>query len=226
MKRITVWALTVAIICTLSPHVFGQSRDKYPSHWWAEVPRDDAPDWEILPQDAGPGEVILSKRNELGLLSNFASTPILVDGISYPSLEGFWQMMKYPEGVKDERSTFPGLKWPFNRSEVSQMTGFDAKKAGSAASKNMKVMDINWVTYNGNRMTYRTLDKGDHYRLIKRAMWAKLQQNENVRDVLLRTGDLILKPDHKQGDGTPHAWKYYEIWMEFRDVIKEESASF
>ncbi len=39
----------------------------YPPHWWESVSKEGAPDWEILPQEAGPGEVILSKRNELGL---------------------------------------------------------------------------------------------------------------------------------------------------------------
>jgi hypothetical protein len=34
---------------------------------------EGAPEWEILLQVAGPVEVILSKRNELGLLSNFAA---------------------------------------------------------------------------------------------------------------------------------------------------------
>ncbi|HEU4389634.1 MAG TPA: hypothetical protein VFV34_17650, partial [Blastocatellia bacterium] len=48
---------------------------KYPAHWWVPVSKDGAPAWEILPQEAGPGEVILSKRHELGLLSNFAATP-------------------------------------------------------------------------------------------------------------------------------------------------------
>ena len=38
-------------------------------------PTNGAPAWEIFPQDAKAGEVILSKRNELGLLSNFAPTP-------------------------------------------------------------------------------------------------------------------------------------------------------
>ena len=45
---------------------------KYPAHWWTPVSKDGAPGWEILPQEAGPGEVILSKRNELGLLSKSA----------------------------------------------------------------------------------------------------------------------------------------------------------
>jgi hypothetical protein len=33
-----------------------------------------------VPQEAGPGEVILSKRDELGLLSNFAATPFEFHG--------------------------------------------------------------------------------------------------------------------------------------------------
>jgi hypothetical protein len=56
-----------------------------------------SPEWEVLPQEAGPGEVILSKRHELGLLSNFAPTPFTFRGRRYASLEGFWQMMLYPE---------------------------------------------------------------------------------------------------------------------------------
>src|SRR5215472_14424044 len=73
----------------------------YPEHWWTPVPKEGAPSWEILPQEAGPGEVILSKRNELGLLSNFAATPFEFHGKRYASLEGFWQMMKFPEGLDD-----------------------------------------------------------------------------------------------------------------------------
>src|SRR5215510_302711 len=64
---------------------------KYPSHWWTPVSADGAPSWEILPQEAGPGEVILSKRHELGLLSNFAATPFVFHGKRYASVEGFWQ---------------------------------------------------------------------------------------------------------------------------------------
>lgn len=49
----------------------GSSNSHYPAHWWTPVSKEGAPDWEILPQEAGPGEVILSKRHELGLLSSF-----------------------------------------------------------------------------------------------------------------------------------------------------------
>ena len=68
------------------------ARTNYAAHWWTPVPTNGAPGWEILPQAAAPGEVILSKRHELGLLSNFAPTPFTFRGHRYASLEGFWQM--------------------------------------------------------------------------------------------------------------------------------------
>ena len=36
---------------------------QYPAHWWTPVSEVNKPDWEILPQAAKPGQVILSKRN-------------------------------------------------------------------------------------------------------------------------------------------------------------------
>lgn len=42
----------------------------YPAEWFKEIPRSEAESWEILPQDAKEGEVILSKRTELGIFSN------------------------------------------------------------------------------------------------------------------------------------------------------------
>lgn len=107
---------------------------RYPANWWTPVSKEGAASWEIMPQEAGPGEVILSKRNELGLLSNFAPTPFEYRGKRYASLEGFWQMMKYPEGPDDPRAKFPGLAWKYTRDEVAQLTSFDAKKAGDLAS--------------------------------------------------------------------------------------------
>src|SRR5205809_7026733 len=59
------------------------SHPEYPAHWWAPVSKAGAPSWDILPQEAGPGEVILSNRHELGLLSNFAATPFVFHGHRY-----------------------------------------------------------------------------------------------------------------------------------------------
>src|SRR6188472_4170560 len=130
-------------------------RRSYPAIWFTPINDPNKPDWEILPQEAKPGEVILSKRNELGLLSNFAATPFEYRGKRYASLEGFWQMMKYPEGPDDARAKFPGLEWKYKRDDVAQLTSFDAKKAGDLASANMKKLGIDWVTFEGKQMPYR-----------------------------------------------------------------------
>src|SRR3954468_11468089 len=103
---------------------------KYPAHWWTPINDPQKPDWEIMPQEAGPGEVILSKRHELGLLSNFAPTPFVFHSQRYASLEGFWQMMKYPERAFDPRAKFAGVEWKYTRDQVAQMVAFEANAAG------------------------------------------------------------------------------------------------
>lgn len=184
----------------------------YPPEWWTPVPRDQAASWEVLPQDAGPGEVILSKRNELGILSNFAPTPFTFEGKTYASVEGFWQMMKFPEDAEDPRTPHLAL----TRDEVAAMVAFQAKEAGSLGSKVMKLLGIDWVTYQGHRMVYCQSTPGEHYRLIKEAMRAKLEQNPEVKRILKATGDLILRPDH-HAEGCPAPeWRYYDLWMELR----------
>jgi predicted NAD-dependent protein-ADP-ribosyltransferase YbiA (DUF1768 family) len=194
---------------------------RYPAHWWAPVSDEGKPDWEILPQEAGPGEVILSKRHELGLLSNFAATPFEFHGRRYASLEGFWQAMKFPEGPDDPRARFPGLEWKYTRDEVAQMTAFEAKAAGDLGSRNMRKMAIDWVTFEGKQMPYRPAEPGEHYRLIVAATREKVRQNPEVQRVLLSTGDLVLKPDHHQEPDPPAAWRYYEILMDIRGELQD-----
>jgi len=196
---------------------------RYPVHWWTPVSEEGKPSWEILPQEAGPGEVILSKRNELGLLSNFAATPFSYRGKRYASLEGFWQMMLYPEGPKDPRAKFKGIEWKYTRAQVAQMTAFDAKSAGTLAEENMKRIGIDWVTFEGRRFKYRSSMARQHYGLIKEAMWAKLRQNPEVKRVLLLTGNLILKPDHHGETDAPPEWRYHELWMEIRKRLTHQS---
>jgi predicted NAD-dependent protein-ADP-ribosyltransferase YbiA (DUF1768 family) len=203
--------------------VLGQARlDRYPAHWWTPVSKQGAPGWEILPQEAGAGEVILSKRHELGLLSNFAPTPFTFRGQRYASLEGFWQMMLYPEDGSDERATFPGLVWKHTRAQVSQLSSFEAKTAGDLAEANMKTMGITWATFEGKKFEYRSAAPGEHYRLIVAATEEKVKQNPRVREVLLSTGDLVLRPDHHQEPNAPPEWRYFEILTKIRGELQKE----
>lgn len=186
----------------------------FPGHWWAPVD-GDAPGWEILPDAAGPGEVILSKRNELGLLSNFAPTRLTLDGAEYASVEGLWQMMFYPEGPDDPRKV-GGAHWPHSRAEVAAMVSFEAKRAGRAAKAILKTLGIDWLTYGGRRLDWRGADRADHEAIIRRALQAKLAQNPDVAWVLERTGSLVLRPDHRQSPNKTPAYEYHRMWMELR----------
>ena len=220
--RLMCIAIAVLSLMLVASSGQSSSNSRYPPHWWTPVSKDGAPEWEILPQEAGPGEVILSKRHELGLLSNFAATPFVFRGKRYASLEGFWQMMLYPEGKNDPRAKFPGLEWKYTREQVTGMTSFEAKNAGTLAEENMKRMGINWVTFEGKRIEYRTAAPGQHYKLIVAATREKIRQNPEVQKVLLATGDLILKPDHHQEPDAPAAWRYYEILSQIRSELQKK----
>ena len=141
MKKLALGLL--CIVCS-SFHLFAQS---YPASWWTPIPRQQAPSWEILPQDAKPGEVILSKRNELGIFSNLAYSPIRFDNQSFASVEAFWQMLKYPDtkDPTDIRRRFAQL-YPYTREQVRELFDFDAKNAGDEANKIMKEKNIQWVS--------------------------------------------------------------------------------
>jgi hypothetical protein len=139
----------------------------------------------------------------------------------YRSLEGFWQMMLYPEGRDDTRGRDKRVKWAYTREQVGQMTAFQAKEAGTLAEENMKTMGIDWVTFEGKRFPYRSAKPGEHYRLIMEATGAKVDQNPEVKRVLLATGDLTLKPDHHGEPDPPPEWKYYELLTQIRTELRQ-----
>ena len=226
MKRSTLIGLAIAMCMLGATSGLAQqiTRDpRYPTHWWTPVIDPKKPIWEILPQEAGPGEVILSKRNELGLLSNFAPTPFVFHGKRYASLEGFWQMMKYPQGPHDPRWRCAGCNWKYTRAQVAKMTGFEAKAAGTIGDENMKILGITWVSFEADVFDYRPSVPGEHYRLVVAATRAKVKQNPEVKKVLLSTGDLIMKPDHHQEPNAPAAWRYFEILTQIRSELQKQS---
>jgi hypothetical protein len=219
IRKSAAWATAVGVASALVISQ-AQQRHEYPANWWTPVPEVSVPEWEILPQAAKPGQVILSKRNELGILSNFAATLFTFRGKRYASVEGFWQMMLYPEGPRDPRAKAPGIEWPHTREDVAGLTAFEAKQAGTIAEENMRKMGIGWVTFEGKRFRYRSKKKGVHYRLILEAMRAKLEQNPQVRRILLSTGDLILLPDHIEEPDPPAEWLYFSVWMDIRTELQ------
>ena len=58
-----VWLLLALLVISVPLTAQQTARDpRYPAHWFTPVNDPKKPVWEILPQEAGPGEVILSKR--------------------------------------------------------------------------------------------------------------------------------------------------------------------
>jgi predicted NAD-dependent protein-ADP-ribosyltransferase YbiA (DUF1768 family) len=197
----------------------------YPASWWKPYPKDQAESWEILPQDAKEGEVILSKRTELGIFSNLSPSLIEFEGEQYASVEAFWQMMKYPDplDLQDERNGF-SQEFSMSREAVKKLVMFEAKHAGDLANKVMKEHSIHWITYRGKKFNYKDYAAGSqyHYELIYQVIHAKVVQNPAIKKLLLETGDLILKPDHAQGENSPKAYAYFDILMDIRKKLANE----
>jgi hypothetical protein len=193
----------------------------YPADWWKPVPAQEIASWEIAPQAADPNknEVILSKRTELGILSNLAATPFELDGEHYASIEALWQSLKYPENDQDPRLQNSEVKWEMTRQEVMKLSGFDAKKAGDKANENMKKLGIAWVTYQGQHFEYKGAGQQTHYDLIFRATNAKVEQNADVKAILIKTGHLKLLPDHQQSADITPAYRYYDMYMKIREGL-------
>lgn len=201
------------------------SNSHYPEHWWQYIPDNQRNgSWEILPHEAKKGEVILSKRNELGIFSNFGAAIFEYDGSRYGSIEGFWQMMKYPDPSDkyDPRNQYAN-EYPYTREEVKLLDGFISKKAGDDANKINKKYGFNKVSYKGKFFDYKDMKEGSryHYKIIKEATREKVYQNKDIRELLLKTKGLKLMPDHTQGDNPPPSYKYFDILMDIRDSIKE-----
>ncbi len=192
----------------------------YPKDWWKEIPRSEAKDWEILPQDAKEGEVILSKRTELGVFSNLAFSAFELEGVRYHSIEGLWQGMKYPDPELKDDPRLQLSGWTHKRSEVYLLSDWDSKNAGTEANAINKKAGIDWISYKEKKFNYRDMGEGSrfHLELITKATKAKIEQNPKIKELLLKTKGLILKPDHKQNEKDPASYRYFDILMKIRDA--------
>lgn len=193
----------------------------YPSHWWAKIPDSQRQgSWEILPHEAKQGQLVLSKRNELGVFSNLAPTAFVFDGVKYASVEALWQMMKYPDPMleNDPRMRYQ-KEFPYTRQAILGLSGFESKRAGSAANKINKKHGVFWISYQNKVFNYKDFADGSqyHYQLIYRAIFEKLRQNPKLIELLNSTKGLELIPDHKMREPVPPSYRYHKILQDVRD---------
>lgn len=211
------------IIFALFLFVSASDSFAYPSHWWKKIAENERQgSWEVLPHEVLKNKVlVLSKRNELGVFSNFANTPFELDKKEYASIEALWQMMKYPDlsDPNDPRNSIKHL-FKLTREDVSKLSGFEAKKVGDIANKiNEKYNLKNILSYKKRIFNYKDFSEGSlyHYQIIKKAIELKVLSHPDIYKLLLTTKGLKLVPDHIQGDNLPKSYLYHEILMDIRD---------
>ena len=194
----------------------GRARAEYPAAWWE--PKRRFMDWEVLPHQAAPGEVIISRHTELRALDSLSPPGFELHRRRYACLMAFWQAMKYPEGPEDARAEG---SWPHTRADVAGWIGQRALRAGEHAEAEMRRLGIEWVSYQGEQIPYGPAGENQLRALIEAACRAKLDQNPEVRRVLLATGDLRLRPDHRNPlKPGIDAWPFHEIWMQLREELR------
>ncbi len=195
------------------------SSEKYPTGWWKKFPETDRQGtWEILPHEARPGEVVLSKKTELGIFSNLAYSEFVFENKKYASIEGLWQMMKFPDPqIPDDIRN--SKKYSGTREEIALLSGFKAKDAGKEANAIMKELNIDWISYQGKKFNYKDYAGGSEYHLkiMTAAIREKVMQNTAIKELLIKTKGLKLVPDHDQGANPPAAYLYHQILMDLRD---------
>ncbi len=82
----------------------------------------------------------------------------------------------------------------------------------------MKKYKINWISYLSKKFNYKDMAAGSDYHteIIFQALWFKVTQNEDIKKLLLETGDLKLRPDHLQPDMAPQSYRYHDTLMFIR----------
>lgn len=115
-------------------------------------------------------------------LSNFAKTPFVIDNIECACAESFIQSLKCSE--IGEQKLF------------CLLAGQQAWEKGTKLTEQVFTAGKVWwrgIPYN--------LQSPEHFRLVKRGLFAKFSQSEIAREALLASGDAILTHDYGQLSG-------------------------
>lgn len=151
--------------------------------------------------------VVSTAEGPGALLSNFAHTPFMLDGVSCASVEGFIQGLK-EKGVEKQR-------------RICLRHGFEAKRAGTR-KRNSMVRESGTVWWQGTPITFRS---EDYYALIERALLAKVEQNREVREALEQTGGAELMHEtgrEERADTSLPKEKFLEILTRIRANLQAQ----
>ncbi|MDA2935953.1 hypothetical protein MYX06_01940 [Patescibacteria group bacterium AH-259-L05] len=140
------------------------------------------------------------------VLSNFAATPFVIDGVECASAEGFIQALKFPN--------------PEMQTHVCSLVGRAAKFKGKKANRRIRHKQKVW--WQGQEFGFRS---PEHFALIERALRAKFTQSNRARKALVSTRDATLT--HNLGHPeSPHtslpARKFIRMLYKIRQELQDD----
>ena len=153
-------------------------------------------------QDLGVKEVVCNEPinitsahsdENMRLIGNFADTPFELDGVSYRSIEGFWQGLKFSDAAP--------------RRELAAMSGADARRRGREQLYGPT------VHYQGTDVPVGTWD---HWQLMQRACLAKFTQHTAAGSALRASAPRPLVHRVRRDSRTIPGVIMADIWMRIR----------
>jgi len=137
-----------------------------------------------------------SRDPQIALIANFAGTPFELDGMRYASVESFWQSLRFPQA------------------ERSRIAAYDGARAKHESEKQPYGTQI---LYGGVEIP---VGSHGHWRLMKRACYAKFAQNADARAALLATGTRPLEHKVRHDSHTIPGVIMADIWMAIRQTLR------
>ncbi|MDD3900676.1 MAG: NADAR family protein [Fermentimonas sp.] len=141
--------------------------------------------YPVIPHD---NKILFYKRdrNEFGFLSNFYNSEFDLEGITWTSVEQYYQYQKSEN--KEYRRLILGAK---NAATIKQLS--DSRIGNKYQS------DKSW--FKQNPKDFRSNWKSVKYEIMKKAVEAKFQQNEKLKNRLIATQNSEIIEDSK--------WDFY-----------------
>jgi predicted NAD-dependent protein-ADP-ribosyltransferase YbiA (DUF1768 family) len=143
-----------------------------------------------------PVNIASQAPEPLRLASNFAHTPFALDGLTYQSIEGFWQGLKFPHEA--------------DRRRLAALHGGEARDAGYHAPA------ADTFVYGGETVRVGTYD---HWQLMEKACAAKFAQHAAARAALLSTRGRPLVHEVKRDSKNIPGVIMAAIWTRIRDRL-------
>jgi predicted NAD-dependent protein-ADP-ribosyltransferase YbiA (DUF1768 family) len=138
---------------------------------------------------------------QVRLISNFAHTPFVLEGLAYQSVEGFWQGLKFAD--------------PDERRRLAELDGPATKRAGGQQGYG------EFVSYRGSEIR---VGSSDHWRLMHVACLAKFTQNDAARAALLATAPRWLMHRVRRESRAIPGPIMADIWMRIRDKLSSDNS--